>query len=437
MNWDAISRVLFWLSVMVALFVYGMYAGAKRAFPYKQLRSFTPLVEAFDLLASAQEDPWYFSKRSVQNPIQIYDTDGMMSGLTLVSTLTGEGDFWIKVIEPTGKVVTDWRFDIFSIWPDFSHLEPRDVPKKRPGSHIHGVLALEDGGIVFVVESIGLVRVNACGQVQWRLPYRAHHSIFRDDQGDFWTGGEISRRSLEGLPKNHRPAVQEMRIYRVSAQGELLDDISIFDIFNKNGLHGLLNLGTLENHEAMVTGDTLHLNDVEVFPNNLQPGVFQPGDVMISLRNINGVFVFDPKTWELRAHTIGRVLRQHDPDFIDSNRVAIFDNNTSGDPRFEMASRIAIWDARDGSVVTKWKGSGEQPFYTNIMGKQQWLENGNLLLVESAKGRVVEVGVDGRVVWEWNNVIAEDTLAIIDDAQRLPIHFNAEFYSTHRQNCGG
>ncbi|WP_170412459.1 arylsulfotransferase family protein [Ruegeria arenilitoris] len=422
---------------MTAFLVYGMYAGAKRAFPYKQLRSFPPLVEAVKLLTSAREDPWYYSNRRVQDPVQIHDSDGMMSGLTLVSTLTGEEDFWIKVIAPTGEVVTDWRFDIFSIWPDFSHLDERDIPKKRPGSHVHGVLPLEDGGIVFVVERIGLVRMNACGQVQWRLPHRAHHSIFMDDLGDYWTGGWIARRDMQGLPKNHKPVVDEMRIYRVSARGELIDDISIFDIFDKNGLGGLLNLSTLDNRDATVTGDTLHLNDVEVFPDNLQPGVFQPGDVMISLRNINGVFVFDSDTWELRAHTIGKVLRQHDPDFIDGNRVAIFDNNTSDDPRFEQASRIAIWDARDGSVVTEWQGSSEQPFYTAIMGKQQRLENGNLLLVEAANGRVIEVGTDGRIVWEWNNVVAENTVAIIDDAQRLPIQFDAALYKARRQDCEG
>ena len=48
---------------------------------------------------------------------------------------------------------------------------------------------------------------------------------------------------------------------------------------------------------------------------------------MVSLRNIHAVMVFDPDTLNIKYLSIGKVVRQHDPDFIDGNRISIFDNN--------------------------------------------------------------------------------------------------------------
>ena len=40
---------------------------------------------------------------------------------------------------------------------------------------------LDTGDLIFNYENLGLVRVDVCGNVVWRLPYRTHHSIWRDE----------------------------------------------------------------------------------------------------------------------------------------------------------------------------------------------------------------------------------------------------------------
>lgn len=57
------------------------------------------------------------------------------------------------------------------------------------------------------------------------------------------------------------------------------------------------------------------------------------------------------------------------------------------------------------------------------MGKQQPLENGNILIAEADGGRAFEVTRDGEVVWEFINRWSEDQVAVITEAQRLPTDY--------------
>ena len=61
----------------------------------------------------------------------------------------------------------------------------------------------------------------------------------------------------------------------------------VVDLLRDNGLSGLLYMSAIKQRDTSVTGDTLHLNNVEPFPAAMQPGVFAPGDLLVSLRNID------------------------------------------------------------------------------------------------------------------------------------------------------
>ena len=131
--------------------------------------------------------------------------------------------------------------------------------------------------------------------------------------------------------------------------------------------------------------DLLHLNDVEPFPARLKEGFFKKGDVLVSLRNINTVFVFNRETEKIKFICTGLFIRQHDPDFIDGNTFSVFDN-TRRPEEYHPQSRIAIVSAPDKTVKTYYEGTPEHPFYTRIMGKHQWLPNGDLLITETCRG---------------------------------------------------
>ena len=138
----------------------------------------------------------------------------------------------------------------------------------------------------------------------------------------------------------------------------------------------------------------MHLNDVETFPSDKPEGVFEAGDIMVSLRNIHTILVFRREDLRVTQRLTGSFVRQHDPDFLDGNTISIYDNYNISTDHYTGKSRILIHSFAKGKTQVFFEGSEEMPFYSCIMGKNQWLPNGNLLVTESFKGRALEIDSD-------------------------------------------
>ena len=353
-----------------------------------------------------------------------------------MSGLTKEGDIEAKVITREGETLNRWPIDWFDgFWPDPRHIPEEKIPQRRPATHIHGIALLKNGDLLFNLDGLGLVRMDLCGKVVWRLPYQTHHSVHVDETGNIWVAGQKRIRERSPDLPNYRPPFEEYTVLKVTPGGEILREISIFDVLIKNKLQGLLYMSAKYYESTEVSGDTLHMNDVEIFPSYLRPGVFEAGDIMVSLRNIHAVMVFDPETLKIKYLTIGKVVRQHDPDFVDGNRISIFDNNHVAPESQGAQSRIVVVSATNDQMQVIYSGSGEQPFYTDVMGKHQWLPNGNILITESKKGRAFEIDSEGALVWEYFHLVDKGRLALLTEAERLPPFFTPSFFEDGRRKC--
>ena len=171
--------------------------------------------------------------------------------------------------------------------------------------------------------------------------------------------------------------------------------------------------------DSLYADDLLHLNDAEPFPDHFEPGVFKPGDVMVSLRNINSIMVFDRETRRVRYMISGAFDGQHDPDFIDGNRFSVFDNNRISISATHQTSKISIVDARDNSIEVIYEGKEPNIFYTAFAGKHQWLPNGHLLISESCEGRAFELNPDMEIVWQYRKYVDDDIVTLLTQADRL------------------
>lgn len=394
------------------------------------------------------QDPDYFYETGFTSASTWHDPKAAQDGLTLITSINGEERLQAAVVELDGTSVQHWSVDWFALWPEADHLPEILRPQQQPGTHIHGAVVMDNGDLVFNFEYLGLMRLDVCGDVVWRLPYQTHHSIHRDEKtGNLWVSGRIYHEEPSPAFPNHAPPFSEPTVLEISPDGEILKEISVTGLLQKNDLDALLHIDVFEHianknprSRAVATGDILHLNDVEIFPDHLAAGVFEPGDLMISLRNVHTVLVFDPETEEIVFQKSGGFVGQHDPDFIDGNRISVFDN-ASGINGDALASRIVTVSGEDPFAKPEidYQGSEEAPFYTQIMGKHQWLDNGNLLLTESTGGRAFEVDGDGEIVWQYVNLIDDDGLVgMLDEAQRLPPRFDQAFFEERRrQSCGG
>jgi hypothetical protein len=197
-------------------------------------------------------------------------------------------------------------------------------------------------------------------------------------------------------------------------------------------------LSSIRNSQTKVHGDTLHLNDVDELPVGMKSNIFEPGDLMVSLRNINALLVFDPESLKIKFLSVGRTLRQHDPDFLPGDRISVFDNrnlspSTGPEP---LSIRILEIDAINGSIKVALQGPGDSRFFTTITGVHERLANGNILLTSNSDGRVMEFAPDGTIVWRYDNRLSDGRNARIHMAMLLPEYMNARFFEQGRNSCG-
>lgn len=433
---DKLSKKLFIVSLLSLAFIYGFLSYHYQVFPYSFIKDTRSSVNSLLINIGIKEQKFY-KKTDYTKKLIIHEEKSINKGLTLVSSIIEDDTLSLKVIDTNGSVVHSWDVDWFKIWPDATHISEKRLPKSRPGTQIHGMVFLENGDVVFNYGGLGLVRLDVCGNVVWRLPYKTHHSIYRDEYDNLWVAGKkYHEEPLSGFPR-YEPTFVEPTILKVSLEGKILSEISVLHLLKDNDLQSLLYMSVLNNEEARDSGDTLHLNDIETFPSHMEEGAFKYGDIMISLRNVNAVIVFSEADRKVKYVSVAGFVRQHDPDFIDGNTISIFDNIhiASASEKNIQKSRIIIKSFVDRQSYVYYEGNKKKPFFSGMLGKHQWLPNGNMLITEAAKGRAFEIDPQGKILWEYFNIVKKGYIGYLSEAQRLPAQYTKAFFDKKRQKC--
>lgn len=419
------SLILFAVLYGIASQAFGWFPSSLVQRAWNQAEAVSPLSTHDVLGGSAQEMP--FRKE------QVYEESGVsrpsegeaQDGLTLISTIWR--DFGnrpgLKLIDRSGDVLHQWKIDPAEI---FSRSDIRLGPINLRHRHLHGTHLFENGDVLVNADHTGLARLDACGRLVWKLAGGTDHSIARADDGTFWVP-RVTHAShdvgddVPSFPGLGRPGNQNT-ILNVSADGQILQEISVLEILYENGL-----AEHLMRYRPEKSGDDItHLNDIEPLPGSLadEYPMFEAGDLLLSLRDINLVMVADPDTREVKWHATGPFIRQHDPDFMGQGWIGVFDNRRDGTERGDLlgGSRIVALQPHTDSTRISFPTDRSDRFYTPIMGKWQLLENGNLLLTESVAGRVVEVDPAGRTVWEWvAEPYSDSTVAWVQEGTRYEL----------------
>lgn len=413
-----VAAILFLVLVaFVVTFAYGIAVQRLKLFPYQHVDKVVAALQWFE-----EQTPiglaWYYKEVDRLEARPLAADHPTPDALNLVSSIVEDHRLSVRLIDMQGQTFHEWDVDVFEYWPNTDHLLDEVKPKTRPGTHIHGIMLLENGDLLVNHNSIGTSRLDKCGNVVWQLAYETHHSIHRAADGNFWISGR--KRYLEPLPDwpLHGATVFDPTVIEVSPDGEMLREISVLKLLDDNDLRALASIrgGSIGNS---IYGDNLHLNDVETFDQQGTEGVFEYGDVVISLRNINTILVFNPDTLMIKYVRTGGFIRQHDPDFVDANTMTLYDNNHVG-MGDGMVSRILELNAANDEIKVLYPKEGDETFYSHIMGKHQRLDNGNMIIVESSSGRGFEIDTQGRTVWEFINRIDDKRVGVVEQVDRLP-----------------
>lgn len=399
MDSERLQRSSFYLALIFLSVVYGVAATLLGWFPSPLL------VRALDQAHELTGPPDVVSERVYgRTGARTYLPDHSPSAVTAVTSIWWDGDQWwpgLRLLDRDGHALHSWQIDAEML----SRVQGKNPALGIDDFHLHGLDVLPDGDVVVNLEYRGTFRLDACGRVRWYLAGGGHHSISRATDGTFWIPGVSAQPAAsspdhpDGLPGLENPVYHD-NIRRVSADGEVLRRIHVLDLLFENGLERHIIKGTY-------TGpyDLTHLNDVEALSANMAEDypMFEADDLLVSLRNLDLIFVVDPETEAVKWHASHPLIRQHDPDFIGDGWIGVFDNNRDGTPRGDMlgGSRIVALRPHTSSQEVLFPTERSEPFYTSVGGTWQQLENGNLLLVEFDAGRAVEVTPNGRTAWEW------------------------------------
>ncbi len=428
-------RVCAALILLGLTFSYGVLAQKHRLFPMPQIRGVTEQLR--ELLAPSDRI-LVASNVRYDTPVDTPLPDRVAPGLLMVAEIVEARHTAVRIIDRSGQTIHEWRPVWSEVWPDGEGNFPADRrPKGTGGMYLHGIEMLPDASIVANFEHLSSFRMDVCGDVMWKLDNLGHHAVEYSDQGALWVAAERYITETPTGYQNHAAPLRSWTLQEIAEDGAVLQEISMIDVFLRNGLEGLLFMSTLANSRTVVRGDTLHLNDVDIYPSDMPSSVFAPGDIMVSLRNINTIAVFAPETFEMKFISTGQVLRHHDPDFLPGDRISIFDNRNlvpSTEP-IPPASRVIEVNARTGEASVALDGVGPDGFFTNIMGVHQRLPNGNILVTSSGEGRALEYLPDGQLAWRYANRLSETTNGRIFMTKLLPPEMDAAFFETRAAGC--
>lgn len=285
-----------------------------------------------------------------------------------------------RLIDMDGALLHRWEYSFERAFPDV-----RETPDT---AYFRRAWLYPDGDLLVIFQGGGMVRLDRDSALEWRseLPYFNHVHVAPD--GRIFTIAKLARQAP--ALRADGPILEDFVVV-LSPDGEILDRLSLLQCFL--GSDFAARLQPLPDH-----ADVFHTNSVELVrqppPDDSYP--FRPGDILVSLREVDIVGFVDATRRGVRMAWRGPWRAQHHPVLLADGHVLLFDNRGLDD-----RSRVVEFDPRSGELTWEFAGSAEVTIDSPEAGACQRLANGNTLITDSERGRAVEITADGTLAWEF------------------------------------
>jgi len=345
----------------------------------------------------------WFPDRFVRSGLLRYDPERAQPGYTLYTVAP---DLSAHLIDMNGHEVHRWFVPHDTAMPGangprtlFGLLEPQ----------IEGGYLYPNGDVILIYEvkaldfpGAPLIKLDKDSHVIWRTEIQSHHSIQIVGDKIYVLTGATAASSQQQQPvdsKGVRRAVGGEQVSVLDSNGKVLSSHSI-----GMAMENAKNMRLIDELMLDPSFDPLHSNSLDVLTEETAhfiPGA-KPGNVLLSLRNLDMLAVMDLASdrmvWALR----GSWRKQHDARMLPNGHILLFDNQ--GGLMKHGQSRVLEIDPDTAGVVWSYDGTEDDPLNSEEnRGGAQRLSNGNTLINESNAGRILEVTPDGSVVWEYVN----------------------------------
>ncbi len=395
--WKHVWRVKLPASRSIAHFVFAFGLGfifAILSGPQVGLLLTTGALSVHQIFGLTATHNW-FPERFERSGVLHYDPARAQPGYTL---FTIAPDLSAHLIDMNGNELHRWFVPKEQAIPSANSVRTLFgfLPPQVEGGHL-----FSNGDLLLVYEvkalnfpSTPVVKIDKDSHIIWRTEVQAHHAIqVVGDKIYALTGITPASRKVTG--SNFNPLAYGEAV-SVLAEGKILSSHSIFE--------ALQNTKNMRMPEMRLDpkADALHSNSLDVLTEETArfiPGA-KPGNVLVSLRNLDMLVVMDLESdtivWALR----GSWRKQHDAKLLPNGHILLFDNE--GVLMKGAKSRVLEVDPNTGNVLWSFSGTDDDPLdSSDNRGGAQRLPNGNTLINESNAGRILEVTPDGSVVWEY------------------------------------
>ncbi|MEG6509383.1 arylsulfotransferase family protein [Methyloligella sp. 2.7D] len=401
-----IDRIFGWAALAGGLalaFIAGSCLTAADTFPGKQIANAyqggKALYEQATRYADVFKTDLWYEARTAERGVVANQPDRIAPGVTLYTS--GE-EAKAVLLGADGEVLHEWHRPFSTVWDPARS----SIKQPQPDSHVYFRKAkmFPNGDLLAIYEGsgdtpygYGMVKLDWNSNVLWSFFGRTHHDFDVGPDGRIYV-------LTHGFETKKDPYFTNLAATRLldslailSPDGALLDTIPLFDAVVNSRYKQLIH--TVSKYAV---ADPLHANDVDVItPEMAKNFPFgEPGQLLVSFRELGAVGVLDPKTKTMVWATRGPWLGQHDPDILPNGHILLFDNyGQFGTPK--STTRILEFDPATMEIVWQYGGTADHPLGSLIRGSQERLENGNTLITESSAGRILEVTPEGRIVWEY------------------------------------
>ena len=259
-----------------------------------------------------------------------------------------------------------------------------------------------------------LAEVDWNSNIVWEYIASADYSWFHHDFERLENGNTlILCGELKNVPVISPQDVVDDYIIEVNPDGEIVWEWHTCEHFDEFGFSD-------EAKELIFKqgGDWAHTNSIQSLPvNSLGDPRFNEGNILVSQRESNIIFVIDKNTGEI-VWKIGPddslTIGQHNVQMIrdgltGAGNIIVFDNGgIAGYPsNCRLYSRITEIAPVLKTIVWKYNALESHlpigSFFSAFISGVQRLPNGNTLVNEGQNGRFFEITQDNEIVWEYIN----------------------------------
>ncbi len=315
----------------------------------------------------------------------LWNREAAYPGYTLV---VYAGACSCELITLDGTIVKTWSDSPCRRWEQARLLPEGDLL-------VVGTRSNPEQPVAQQMEGRFLLRLSWDGEVVWRRRLNVHHDVALTPDGRLLTL-LFERRVIAEIDPDVE--VWDDVIALLSLQGEVLKKISLYDVLVSSKRRFPLQIAgrSEKNDERWI--DLFHCNAAEWVNHPDLVGrhpIYGPDNVLITSRHQDAVMVINLRTRELIWHWgRGELSGPHAATIQDDGKLLIFDNGLD-----RTWSRVVVVDPVAAQITQIFTTPRKEDFRSRVMGSNQRLPNGNVLITNSVGGQGIELTAKGQPAW--------------------------------------